>query len=174
MFFNVGELMGNLKHSEELKEKILAEIATGTPMTQLSSKYDIPVSTIGTWKGDAIKKDDEFENLRNKRKTEFVNNAWDLINDSMAVASKRIKRSKDFEENIDIVASAIKKHSNEISKETGLGWFDLLNLIKELQTLKNPKIGELTTLIGTMYDKQAVAEGKPTEIVEFKLEDFAE
>ena len=166
--------MGNLKHSEELKEQILAEIATGVPMTQLSEKYDIPVSTIGTWKGDAKKKDDGFENLRNKKKTEFVENAWELINDSMAVAKKRIKRSKDFEDNIDIVASAIKKHSGEISKETGLGWFDLLNLIKELQTLKNPKLGELSTLIGTMFDKQAVAEGKPTEIVKVKLEDFTE
>ena len=41
--FFVGELMGNLKHSEELKEQILAEIATGVPMTQLSEKYDIPM-----------------------------------------------------------------------------------------------------------------------------------
>lgn len=166
--------MGNLKHSEELKEKILAELALGTPATQLSKKYEIPVSTIMTWKGIAKKTSDEFDNLRQEKKKAFVDNAWELINDSMAVAQKRIKRSKDFEDNIDIVASAIKKHSGEISKETGLGWFDLLNLIKELQTLKNPKLGELSTLIGTMFDKQAVAEGKPTEIVKVKLEDFTE
>ena len=172
--FFVGENMTTEKkqHSEELKEKILAEIATGVPMTQLSKKYKIPVSTMGTWKTNARTKNDEFENLRKERKEQFINNAWNIINDSVAVAQKRVGRSKDLEENIDLVANAIKKNAESISKDTGLGYFDLVNLVKELNSLKSPKISELSTLIGTMYDKQALASDEATENVKVKLEDF--
>ena len=172
--FFVGENMATEKkqHSEELKEKILAEIATGVPMTQLSKKYKIPVSTMGTWKTNARTKSDEFENLRKENKEKFVNKAWKLINDAMEVTEKRVTRCKNFEENVDIVANAIKKNSDKICKDLQIGYFDLLNLVKELMQLKNIKVGELSSLIGTMYDKQALASDEPTENVKVKLEDF--
>ena len=46
-----------------------------------------------------------------------------------------------------------------------MGWFELLNLIDKLKALKNFKLSELSTLIGTMYDKQALANKEATTIV---------
>ena len=101
-----------------------------------------------------------------------MNKAWKLINDAMEVTEKRVTRCKNFEENVDIVANAIKKNSDQICKDLQIGYFDLLNLVKELMQLKNIKVGELSSLIGTMYDKQALASDEPTENVKVKLEDF--
>lgn len=164
--------MGNLKYPDEIKEKVLAELALNVPMLQLSRKFDIPVTTISSWKKDAQEKSDEFENLRKENKANFVNNAWNLINDAMAVAQKRVGRSKNFEENVDIVANSIKKNADKLCKDLNIGYFNLLNLVKELQQMKTIKVGELSTLIGTMYDKQALASDEPTENVNVKLEDF--
>ena len=164
--------MGNYKYPDRIKEEVLAKLALNIPMLQLSREYEIPVTTISSWKKEAMEKSDEFENLRKENKAKFVNNAWNLINDAMAVAQKRVGRSKDFEENVDIVANTIKKNSNKLCEDLGIGYFDLLNLVKELQQMKTIKVGELSTLIGTMYDKQALASDEPTENVNVKLEDF--
>lgn len=134
--FFVGENMATEKkqHSEELKEKILAEIATGVPMTQLSKKYKIPVSTMGTWKTNARTKSDEFENLRKERKEQFINKAWNLIEKAQSLMEKNLDSALMGEEKIDV--------------------------------------GKLSTVVGTMYDKQALASDEATENVKVKLEDF--
>ena len=162
------------KFNDDVKELVFAEIASGGNMMEVCRKYDLAPSTVQTWITKSKGKDDDIAKLRTERKKDFVENAWKLIGDSMAVAQKRIYRAKDLEDNIDVVAEAIKKNAGAIEKETGIGWFDLLNLIRELQTLKSPKVSELSTLIGTMYDKQALANNEATEITKVKLEDFAE
>ena len=182
--------MRGQKYNDDIKEKVFALLAVNNNPQYVADKLGLPYTTVKTWEkkflsqGKTGKKEDNATNsdtinlveLRNKKKQEFVDKAWKLIEDSVAVAQKRITRAKDFEDNIDVVANAIKANAGKIEEKTGLGWFDLLNLIKELQSIKNPKMSELSTLIGTMYDKQALANDEPTEIsaTKLKLEDFAE
>ena len=172
VFFVGEDYMGSPRHPEGVKEKVLAELAMGVPLTQLSKKYNLATSTMQTWKVKAQTESDEFAKQRNENKKNFLDKAWKLINDSVDVAQKRVGRSKDLEDNIDIVAKAIKDNAEGIAKDTGLGYFDLVNLVKELHAMKSPKISELSTLIGTMYDKQALASDEATENVKVKLEDF--
>ena len=41
-----------------------------------------------------------------------------------------------------------------------------------LSSMRIENVSQLSTLIGTLYDKQALSDNKPTSIVELKLEDF--
>ena len=164
---------------DNVKEKILAELAAGTSISDLARRYKIAKSTISGWKkalnnpGNQQKLD-EFEQLRTEKKKEFIKGAWELIDDSLAVAKTRMSRARRLEQNIDILVEAIKKNNGEITKDTGLAWFDLLDIIKELHSLKNPKLSEISTLIGTIYDKQAVASNEATSKTEHSvtIEDY--
>ena len=163
---------------EAIKERALALLATNLPATRVAEMLNLKVGTVRTWKKVAVDKEKAIERgeiqddaelkvnaTRLENKKNFVNNAWNLINESMEVAHKRISRLNKFEENVDIVANAIKKNADKICADVGIGYFDLVNLIKELQSLKGVKVGELSTLIGTMYDKQALANGEATQNV---------
>ena len=172
------------KYNDDIKEKAFALLAVNNNVQYVADKLKLPYTTVKTWEKKFLaqakksgqeggESSDSITNslveVRNKKKEEFVNNAWKLIGDSLEVAQKRITRAKDLEDNIDIVAEAIKKNAGKIEEETGIGWFDLLNLIRELQALKTPKISELSTLIGTIYDKQALANKEATAIIDGQL-----
>ena len=163
--------MRGKKHSEATKEKALALLATNNSLAETSRQMHISISTLQTWKNQH-EKDADFVELRKKKKEEFVNNAWKLIEDSVKVAQERVTRELSVEESIDKIAEILKKNANEIDKETGVGWFELLDLIEKLRACKNFKLSELSTLIGTMYDKQALANDESTVRVDVKLEDL--
>ena len=163
---------------DKTKEIALALLATNMSVPRVAERLNLKVSTVKGWKLKALAIEKAIEEgkitddgelklneTRLKNKQNFVNNAWNLINESMEVAHKRVTRSNKLEENIDLVAKAMKANANRIQEETGITWFALLDIIKELQSMKAVKVGELSTLIGTMYDKQALANGEATQNV---------
>lgn len=170
------------KYNDDIKEKAYALLAVNNSVSYVAEQLGLPRSTVKTWKEQFDKKakengEDDIAKLRQKKKEDFVNKAWKLIDDAITVAQKRITRELDFEDNVDLVAEALKKNAKEIEKETGVGWFELLNLVDKLKALKNFKLGEISTLIGTIYDKQALANKEATAIVDGevrvkKFEDF--
>lgn len=97
-----------------------------------------------------------------------------MINESLEVAQKRVHRLNKLENNIDVVAGAIQHNASDICKENQMSLNELKDIVKELQALKGVKLSELSILIGTMFDKQALVNNEPTEITKTKLEDFDE
>jgi transposase-like protein len=157
------------KHNDELKEKAFALLVTHN-VADVAKKLNLPPTTLYTWKKqfDEGKFGDNEENLvdlRAKKKEEFVHKAWQLIDDAMDVAQMRVSRVKEHENNIDVVADAIMKNSKAICEEAGVGYYDLVNLVKEMKAIKNFKLSELSTLVGTIYDKQALANKEATSIM---------
>ena len=157
------------KYSDELKEQAYAMLVTNS-MRYVSRELNIPVGTLAGWKKERDAKaieqgTDTIEQLRAKKKEEFVHKAWGIIGDALDVAHIRIARAKNIEDNIDIVAEELKKNAKVIEEQSGIGWFALLNLIKDLKETKNFKLSEITTLVGTLYDKQCLATKEPTSIM---------
>lgn len=190
--------MKGKQYNDDIREKALALLIVNNNVAYVAEKLGLPYTTVRQWKLNAEKKsgakfditktvkedksdnekknvkkecklESNFVELRTKKKMEFIDKAWELIDDSIAVANKRIKRARTLEDNIDIVASAIIKNAGKITEATGIGWFSLLDLVKELNSMKSPKIGELSTMIGVMYDKQALSQGEATAIQDIKI-----
>ena len=65
------------KHDLATKEKALAFMAASNNLEETSRQLNIPVTTLHHWKKEAEKTSLEFAELRNKRKQEFINSAWD-------------------------------------------------------------------------------------------------
>lgn len=168
------------KYGDDVKERAYALLATGDNPQTVAKKMNLPYTTVKTWYYKWIKSDkktDESEEnlveLRNAQKERFVNKAWGIIINSANLAERKVSRALYLEERIDAVADAISKHSESIARETGIAWDSLVTLVKELKGFKAMRLGELSTIINVMYDKQALINKDPTCITEAKkFEDF--
>ena len=119
------------KYSDEEKEKAYLMYATSGSYAEVSKALGIPESTIATWIADKKNSEpDEFEELRSKKKEDFIDKASEII---------------------DLAFDRLKKKLNNGDSDIA--------------------VNHLTTVIGTLYDKRALARGESTErtTVEIKL-----
>lgn len=118
------------KYPDEIKEKAYFMYATCGNIEEVSRALNIPASTLSGWlKAKARDSPDEFEELRNKKKKDFIDRSSELID------------------------LAFDKLQDKLSGDDDI------------------PVNHLTTVIGTLYDKRALAKGENTENmqVEFKL-----
>lgn len=118
--------MRGKKYSDEIKEQAYLLYATCGNFNEVSRQINVPVTTIKGWIDN--KKPDELDELRTKKKTEFVEKAGEVIN----IALQRLL-------------------------------VDLQDDEKEIP------VNQLTTVIGTMYDKRALAQGEATQNSDIKV-----
>lgn len=170
-----------MKYNDDIKEKAFALLAVNNNLKAVARELKLPESTVRTWRKKWLAERDEdlsednknLVELRAKKKEKFVNNAWRVIESSMTIAKKRVERAVYFEQRIDAVAEAITKHHEALTRETGIAWDALCEIVKELQGFKTLRLGEVSTLLGVMYDKQALINKEPTGMLEVKkFEDF--
>ncbi len=158
--------MRGQKHDDGLKEKALALLATNNSLTEVSKQLHVSISTLQTWK-NKHKDDEEFVNLRKKKKAEFVDNAWSIINSAQSLLKRRLERALNSEDEIDQLVDEITQlEDKELTQEQRKALYRRISLIKV------EDVGKIATVLGTLYDKQALANDEPTERFEVKLEDL--
>ena len=140
------------------KKKAITLLAVNNNMTEVSKQTGIPITTLSTWK-QKVKNNEDFVSLRNKKKEEFVVDAWKIIDKAKLLLDKRIDRALYSEIQLDYLIDEI----------TSLNKIDLSNdqrkaLYQKLSIIKVDDITKVTTVIGTMYDKQSLASGEATKI----------
>lgn len=116
--------------------------------------------------------EDNIAKLRQKKKEDFINDAWKLIDLSKGVLEKRLTRAMDNEEALDELVEEISKldYKTLTSQQRQA-------LYMKLAKIKVDDVKSLATVLGTLYDKQALANKEATAIVEGsitvkKFEDF--
>lgn len=99
-------------------------------------------------------------NARQKRKEEFARKAWDTIMTAQKLMDKRLRRALDHEEQLDRIVDEIDGlPEEEMTTE------DRRDLRRKMATIRVDDIAKLSTALGTLYDKQALASKDATEIV---------
>ena len=156
--------MPGRKHSEEEKEKALALLATYDSLSEVSRITGIKISTLQTWR-NKHEKDTDFINLRKKKKAEFVQEAWKTIEAAQTLLARRIGRALNNEDAIDELVE-------EILRQDDLSQEERKAIYRKYSAIKVEDISKLTTVIGTLYDKQALANDEPTGRVDVRLEDY--
>ncbi len=144
------------KTDNETIYKIMISMFSTNNFNETSRQLDIPVKTVEKiYKENKDK--EEFTKLCIEKKEEFVENATRIINKASQLLEKRLDTAlnsqDELEEIIDKVWEMDKKDFNETQKRA------IVNKIAKMQ-LNN--LSEITTAIGTMYDKRNLAEGKST------------
>lgn len=157
-------------YGDETKEKAFALLASGMLCSQVAKQLNIPYTTVKTWEkkweSESVTENDEevtknLVALRNAKKEEFARSAWDIIEKANDLLMRRLDRALDCEDIIDsIVEDVLEADKDDMSymaKKAVLG---------KLRAIKVEDIREIATVIGTIYDKQALANKEATEIVE--------
>lgn len=157
------------KYDLASKEKALAFMAASNNLEETSRQLNIPVTTLHTWKKEAETKSQEFVELRNKRKQEFIEDAWNLITKSKQLLLKKLTRALESEDALNELLYEFETLNNkDISQEQRRAMY------KKFANLKLEDIGKITTVLGTLYDKQALASEEATSIIKgtITLEDY--
>ena len=152
--------MRGKKYTDEIKEQAYLLYATCGNFNEVSRQINVPVTTIKGWIDN--KKPDELDELRTKKKAEFVDKASTIIDKGLKLLDRRITTALDNEQELELLLGEIEVDSdiNAQSKKA---------LISKIKSLEVQKLGEITTAIGTMYDKRALARGESTENSDIKV-----
>lgn len=154
------------KYNDDIKEKAIALLTVNNSVSYVARELGLPRSTVKSWK-EAFDKEaedsgeDTIAKLRQKKKEDFIKGAWGLIDLAQGVLEKRLKRARDNEESLDELVDEI----NKLDYKT-LTSQQRQALYMKLAKIKVDDVKSLATVLGTLYDKQALANKEATTIVE--------
>lgn len=108
---------------------------------------------------------EEFAKVSEEKKELFSNRANRIINKSLDLIEDRIDTARanqdELEEIIQMVWEQDKKELNETQKKA---------IVSKIARMQLNSLSELTTAMGTLYDKMRLANGESTENNKFEVE----
>lgn len=152
------------KTDNETIYKIMISMFSTNNFSETARQLNMPESTVEKIYKDNKDKE-EFVKLCVEKKEEFVEKADRIINKATELLEKRLdtalESQDELEEIIDKIWEMDKKDYNETQKRA------IVNKISKMQ-LNN--LSEITTALGTIYDKRALAKGESTANSKFEVE----
>lgn len=141
--------------------RVMTSYAITNSYNQTAKDLGMPYATVK----DIVKANqdaDEFIKLRQQKKDEFADKASAIIDKGLYLLDKRLNRAIEEEDTLDDLIEEIwAMDDSEMSQQTKTA---TVNKIKQMQ-LHNLK--DITTAIGTLYDKRALSRGEMTQNVGF-------
>jgi transposase-like protein len=190
------------KYSDEIKERAFALLAVNNNIQEVARQLKVPYTTLKGWEKEFLKqslpeevkeqaeeptKEPKTKNnktkkqitnftnntnrnlveLRNEKKKEFITQAWGIVDKATKILEQRLDRALYSEQELDELVKQMRA-SNELSSE------QVKELYRKMALIKIEDAGKLATIIGTMYDKQALANNEPTSKIDgsLKIEDM--
>ncbi|OXM83974.1 hypothetical protein [Paenibacillus rigui] len=140
--------------SDEKREQIKALLATGAAKNDVAKKCKVSWATV-----DSISKEepDKIESFREQKRMQFVDRLWNSMDKALGLADKRIELALEASEKLDAIYDKIGESELDFKQKQ-----ELQNAINNLSTIP---LGQISTFIGTIYDKRALMMGENTENV---------
>lgn len=183
------------KYNDDIKEKAFALLAVNNNVQEVAKQLDLPYNTVKTWEKKFLKEAEEQQKvkaeaennqeaednqdtnlrtenlveLRNKKKKEFVDSSWNIISKAQTLLERRITRALEKEDELDSLVTEIEQLDyKNLSQE------QRKSLHKKMAAIKVEDVGKLATMLGTLYDKQALANNEATSKVDgvIRIEDI--
>ena len=144
------------KTDNETIYKVMLSYITTRNYSETARQLDMPESTVRKIVDDNKDKE-EFATLCEQKRDEFVEKADKIIYKATSLLEKRLdtalENQDELESILDEAMQLDNKEFNDSQKKA---------LIKRISKLQVNALNEITTAIGTMYDKRALAKGEPT------------
>ena len=144
------------KTDNETIYKVMISMFSSNNFSETARQLNMPESTVEKIYKDNKDKE-EFVKLCGEKKEEFAEQATRIINKATSLMEQRIdlatEHENELEELIDEIWMTDKKEMNETKKKA---------LVAKIAGMQLYSIKELSTAIGTMYDKRALAKGENT------------
>ena len=144
-------------YTEADKEKALHVYAATENLRETSRQLNIPLTTLKQWADIwKVERAEEIERIRAEKKQRFVEQANEIIESGMKLLQKRLSTALEKEDELT-------KIINQLAGDTQLTGKERQMLIAKLKDVQINKIVDLSTMLGTIYDKRALAAGEATE-----------
>lgn len=150
----------------EARQRALQETPQGADNAEAEGAPTNPVTKSTKFE------DESLIELRKKKKAEFVDDAWGLIGKIRTLLERRLDRALDSEDVLDELVEEIAQLDHKQLTDS-----QRKALYLKMSSIKIESVKELAVVLGTLYDKQALANKEATAIVEGniavkKFEDF--
>ena len=145
--------MGGKNLTGEQRERAMALFSLGTSINGVARDLGISTSTSKKIK-DGLAVNPDYNILREMRKQQFIDEAWDHITSAMRLGFRKIELAGEAQAEIDRIID--ERQKGIISPK------EANELIKSLSIYTNIPLAHISTYFGTLYDKQALAGGDPT------------
>ena len=166
---------------EKQIEVMRAYLAAGSSLSETARKMGLPKSTVATWKkrfegetagghrtedeqgrtqkgaGARVGEGRTFEELRTFNQERFIEDAGEIVAGAQSLIKYNLEKAFEQREKIDKVIELLAERGSVLTDK------ELRKVLQTLLELKTPDIGKLSSVMGTMYDKRALARGEPTE-----------
>lgn len=175
------------QYTKKQKAEALKRLNAGESPSAISREMKIPRSTLLGWKdvestGARTRKKNagarrvsdsstgketnkpnvqQTDNEQMQNKQNFSKASWGNIDKAQELLGRRLSRAIDYEKEIDEIVDIILK-----ARDEELDYKQKMTLINKLKAIKITDIRDIVVMIGTLYDKQALANKEATEIVE--------
>lgn len=146
-----------LSGADKEKVKAVLYINPEASNRELSRRTGIPRQTIDTMITD-LKSSDEFDHYRQIQKEQFIQEAWAVVRKATLLADRRFSRALDDETALDKFLDMLMR--DDVSQS------DKKAIYSRIKDLQMTSIRDIAIALGTLYDKQALASGEPTQIAE--------
>jgi hypothetical protein len=148
--------MGKDRNPEEVTQ-ILTTYAITDNLRETSRQTGIPLSTVKVIV-DRHRDTPEFKQLCTQKREEFSQRASRIVFKGLTLLERRYDKALDNEDDleglIDLVMSA---------KDEDMSYKERMDLAKKLGRLELNTLSEITTSMGTLFDKMRLANGESTE-----------
>lgn len=149
------------KTAPDVVYQVMALWFTNYNLRETSRTLNLPLTTVKDIV-DKNKNAEQFEELRTQTEKAFAQKTTEIIEKGLILLNKRLNRAIEEEETLDELIDEIYSMDDEdMSQQTKTA---TVNKIKQMQ-LHNLK--DLTTAIGTLYDKRALSRGEMTQNLGF-------
>lgn len=158
------------KYSDEIKEKAFAMLVVNNNSAEVARTLGIPRNTLHVWVKERDNKAVEqnkptIEQLRTNKKKEFADKAWKSINKIQTLLERRLERAVQSEDKIDeLLLEILELDGKDLSKDQRKA------LYQKISSIKVESVKELAVVLGTLYDKQALANNESTQNISGTIE----
>jgi predicted transcriptional regulator len=149
------------KTSPEVIYKVMTSWASTNNYSETARDLGMAMTTV-----EKIVKDNkdkpEFVKLCDEKKKDFAEKATEIIDKGLELINRRLSVALDKQDELDRLIDEIENtDEEELSYKQKV---TAINLIRETQI---QKIKDISTAVGTLYDKRALARGESTQNVDF-------
>jgi hypothetical protein len=149
------------KTSPDVVYQVMALWFTNYNMRETARTLGLPLTTVKDIV-DKNKNADAFEELRTQTEKAFAQKTTEIIEKGLLILNKRLNRAIEHEEDLDELIDDIWDMDDD-----EMSYKDKDKLVNKIKTLQLQNIKDITTAIGTLYDKRALSRGETTQNIDF-------
>ena len=134
------------KITDDKREKVIALYSAGESYSEIAQATKVSKTSVaGIIKQYRESNPDECERIRTEKRTEYIEEASEVVKGLFTLIGRRVKTLLDHENALDDIVDIVADYDGSDKFKN--------NLISKMSGLLCPKLTELTTSMGITYDK---------------------